>query len=81
MKWTSVDEKLPESVPQDNIFTPRMDMVIRNKSGRLYLSWYYHGFYLEGPKGAYMMEIESISHWMPLPELPKTFQNCDENCQ
>ena len=66
MEWTPVDKELPESIPQKNRHTRKEDILIRNKNGFNYLGWYDNGFWLESEQGAYLMGIESISHWMKI---------------
>ena len=59
-KWISVKERLPEV---------EADILAYIGEGSFVVCWMTHDGYWQCP--AYLMDKDDVTHWMPLPELPK----------
>lgn len=68
-KWIPVSERLPEEHGEYLTLTPCR---IENRKYSTWLSWYdpKRGFYDIDPEWG-DIEIDTVTHWMPLPEQPK----------
>lgn len=60
-KWIPVSERLPENDTTVLVYRPSMTKQVR-------ISYYFNGFH-EGQFDIHGNEV--ITHWMPLPEVPK----------
>ncbi len=64
MNWISVKERLPEDGELVLVYNARDDFlaVLEHDSSEYESPW--HG-------GDYWLDEDDVTHWMPLPELPK----------
>jgi len=60
MKWISVEDKLPQYIS---------DVLCVTKSGSIYMDW------CSISKKWEKREEKTVTHWMPLPSLPKIKPN------
>lgn len=61
VKWISTKDRLPEKEGE----------VLAALFGRVYMCWYLAATkQFESPSGA-VWSIDTVTHWMPLPEPPK----------
>ena len=64
MNWISVKERFPEVGRWNLVFSWR---------GPIIASYFKDGFYaLQINQPGLKMEVDSVTHWMPLPEPPTT---------
>lgn len=69
--WISVDERLPDTIPC-NAGTAYSEAIIALTSGRKVAKAIYDGTLFFGAFDYWGCEpTERVTHWMPLPELPK----------
>lgn len=65
MNWIKCSDRLPESI----------ETVLIVISGRVFCGYLSmneeHGFYI--PSGDIYMDLNAVSHWMPLPQPPEDF--------
>ena len=70
MKWTSVDEKLPNTNGDVLVNWHRKDkrFSLRNL---IKVNWFYDGDFHGGKPDVYGDSHWEVTHWMPLPEPPE----------
>lgn len=74
--WISVDERLPslESTRSDGYHRPRSVRVLcacKQKSGKVFAKEGFYEIWGSGISWRIPGSIDSVTHWMPLPEPPK----------
>ena len=70
-KWISVEERLPEEVKRDDEEASSTDIVIvavRDDMNNIFVS---DDILCKGEWVNYSAPLFEVTHWMPLPELPK----------
>ena len=75
-EWISVDERLPEleSTRSDGYHRPRSVRVLcvcEQRSGKVFVKEGYYELFGKTVCWRIPGSIDSITHWMPLPEAPK----------
>ena len=61
--WISVKDRLPEDA---------MHSVVRTDDGEYQVAWRENGYwFMFNPCCVYDSQVNDVTHWMPLPELPK----------
>lgn len=75
--WIPVSERLPDELPKDNcawskMVRPSVDVLVTMEGlKQLYTAWYSYS-YKEWVDVREERSYTGVTHWMPLPEPPKT---------
>lgn len=75
MEWIKVSERLPDPLPGSDtsplvLIRQSEDSPRCSTAPQIWIGYYWHDEKYGGWK-TYQLDLEEVTHWMPLPELPK----------